>query len=541
MTDINFGESISWWLGIVVNVYDPHESGRVQIRVFGRHDDTVNIPDDSLPWALVMQPVTSAGIGKVGSSPVGLVKNSRVVGLWLDNDHQYPLVMGTVGKSGDPIPGETENGAPKIDTTTGSIPSASQASAPHPYNPYSSLYNQRVSIKDIDSGIADIFSVLNTTGSVTTKDVEKLLNIPKVPTIGYAAKGGSSSALHLARQVDPYNQISALPCMPELMTKFLDISSLVTKALTNVIREAVKAAVTAFLKLAKQIGIFKLLKMLNEIARELSSVKKLIDTIAKNLCGIKGLTDDFSAADRVLANTIYTLNSITGYNHGVTKSIPPSIANAAFSLIPNPTPISVATSTSAIPSVIVTSPPPNYVPLYVDASQDPYPGYLGYYDPINPSNTVVYTERNNQPNYTSPQEHIRGVAEISLSTAIVGPIVGGSLTSDSLYKGINGSVQTAAITATAVSIGIGLLQNPDDMESIADAVIADVSSATQTVKKTVIVHDNLASSTTASPLVIIRKIAKIGKLLGSASHIGEQTKLAIKRQMFKASLGPSIV
>ena len=53
MTDKNFGDRHGRWLGIVVNVNDPQKSGRVQIRVKGRHDDTANIPDASLPWALV--------------------------------------------------------------------------------------------------------------------------------------------------------------------------------------------------------------------------------------------------------------------------------------------------------------------------------------------------------------------------------------------------------------------------------------------------------------------------------------------------------
>ena len=99
MTELNFGESVSCWLGKVVNIKDPHESGRVQVRIYGRHDDISNIPDESLPWALVIQPVTSAAQGRLGSAPVGLTKNSQVFGFWLDSDHQYPLIMGTIGKS----------------------------------------------------------------------------------------------------------------------------------------------------------------------------------------------------------------------------------------------------------------------------------------------------------------------------------------------------------------------------------------------------------------------------------------------------------
>ena len=79
MTEASLGSSFSWWVAKVVNVKDPDQSGRVQIRIFCKHDDEKNIPDKDLPWAMPLQPVTSAAIGKLGTAPLGLVKDSKVM------------------------------------------------------------------------------------------------------------------------------------------------------------------------------------------------------------------------------------------------------------------------------------------------------------------------------------------------------------------------------------------------------------------------------------------------------------------------------
>jgi hypothetical protein len=83
----------------------------------------------------------------------------------LDSDRQYPLILGSVGRAGAPIPGQTQNGAPAVNTAFGSIPSPTQNNVS---NPYSSLFDQRVSIDEIDSGLVDIDNVELGTGTVKT-------------------------------------------------------------------------------------------------------------------------------------------------------------------------------------------------------------------------------------------------------------------------------------------------------------------------------------------------------------------------------------
>lgn len=87
-----------WFFAKVENRDDPLSLGRVQIRVFGVHpDDTTLVPIESLPWAMPIQPITSAGAYGVGCSPVGPLPGSHVFGFWLDSkDKQIPVFIGTI-------------------------------------------------------------------------------------------------------------------------------------------------------------------------------------------------------------------------------------------------------------------------------------------------------------------------------------------------------------------------------------------------------------------------------------------------------------
>jgi hypothetical protein len=84
----------------VRDIMDPLKSGRVKVRKYGFDNDEQNIQDDHLPWALPLQPVTSAATGKVGIIPTGLIVGSRVVVAFMDNDtaEQYPIIMGSFAR-----------------------------------------------------------------------------------------------------------------------------------------------------------------------------------------------------------------------------------------------------------------------------------------------------------------------------------------------------------------------------------------------------------------------------------------------------------
>lgn len=94
-----------WFTGVVEDINDPKQLGRVKVRVYGYHSaSTSDIPTTDLMWAMVGGPTTSANISGIGQTPHGLVNGTTVYGWFLDGDDaQTPLVIGT-------LPGAPANG-----------------------------------------------------------------------------------------------------------------------------------------------------------------------------------------------------------------------------------------------------------------------------------------------------------------------------------------------------------------------------------------------------------------------------------------------
>lgn len=92
-----FGDTFKWFIGVVEDRKDPMEMGRVRVRCYSIHTEDKNlIPTESLPWAQVMMPVTSASEGGIGTSPTGIVQGSTVIGFFTDGPNmQQPFVIGT--------------------------------------------------------------------------------------------------------------------------------------------------------------------------------------------------------------------------------------------------------------------------------------------------------------------------------------------------------------------------------------------------------------------------------------------------------------
>jgi len=84
-----------FYIGVVEDRHDPEAMGRVRVRVFGMHsDDRINeVPIDSLPWSMVMQPAnassTAGGISQ-------LVEGTWVLVMYIDSNMQDPLVIGSL-------------------------------------------------------------------------------------------------------------------------------------------------------------------------------------------------------------------------------------------------------------------------------------------------------------------------------------------------------------------------------------------------------------------------------------------------------------
>lgn len=91
-------DGFNWWIGVVEDRMDPEKMGRCRVRIFGYHTDSKQIlPTKDLPWATPIQPITSAAISGIGSSPLGPVEGTWVIGFFLDGeDMQQPAIFGTI-------------------------------------------------------------------------------------------------------------------------------------------------------------------------------------------------------------------------------------------------------------------------------------------------------------------------------------------------------------------------------------------------------------------------------------------------------------
>lgn len=85
-------------IGVVEDRNDPEKLGRVRVRILGLHspDRKSDIQIADLPWATVMQP---PNVSTVGATLSQLVEGTWVVCMFLDQNMQDPLVLGSIPTS----------------------------------------------------------------------------------------------------------------------------------------------------------------------------------------------------------------------------------------------------------------------------------------------------------------------------------------------------------------------------------------------------------------------------------------------------------
>lgn len=98
-----------WWFGVVEDRKDPEKLGRYRVRIVGYHTkEKGDIPTEDLPWAMVIQPITSAAISGIGMTPTGILEGTWVMGFFRDGRNaQEPVILGTLaGRPKDGPSGE---------------------------------------------------------------------------------------------------------------------------------------------------------------------------------------------------------------------------------------------------------------------------------------------------------------------------------------------------------------------------------------------------------------------------------------------------
>jgi len=113
------------YIAEVTNIQGDDKAGYVQVRKYGYENDEKNIKDEHLQWAVPLQPVTSAATGKIGKSPHGLRKGSRVLISYAENDpaEKHPFILGSFARASPPVPATPAPAAsaPSADDTTKSL------------------------------------------------------------------------------------------------------------------------------------------------------------------------------------------------------------------------------------------------------------------------------------------------------------------------------------------------------------------------------------------------------------------------------------
>ena len=95
-------DGFNWWIGQIEkdSRSDPKGSGRCKVRIIGQHPQSCDVvKDEDLPWATTMMPVTNPhSAGGLYSVTPKLRSGHWVVGFFMDNDKQQPVIMGSVGR-----------------------------------------------------------------------------------------------------------------------------------------------------------------------------------------------------------------------------------------------------------------------------------------------------------------------------------------------------------------------------------------------------------------------------------------------------------
>lgn len=92
------GQQFAWFTGVVEDVNDPEQMGRVRVRCIGYHSENKSqIATEELPWSVVMTPVQSASMSGIGQSATGILPGSWVIGFFRDGrSAQDAIVLGTI-------------------------------------------------------------------------------------------------------------------------------------------------------------------------------------------------------------------------------------------------------------------------------------------------------------------------------------------------------------------------------------------------------------------------------------------------------------
>ena len=130
-------DGFNWWVGQVEGTAQDEVNNkggyRFKVRIVGEHPgDPEILSTADLPWATVVMPVTVPFMpGNVGGGHPQLQVGCWVIGFYIDNDRQKPIIMGSIGQ----VPGATKTFVERTPDTKPFVTAIPQLNAQADGNP----------------------------------------------------------------------------------------------------------------------------------------------------------------------------------------------------------------------------------------------------------------------------------------------------------------------------------------------------------------------------------------------------------------------
>ena len=437
------------FLAEVRNINDPWFCGRVQIRIYGLHDDETNIKDVDLPWATPIQDITSAATAKAGKAPLGMLVGSRVFGIFLDKERQMPIILGTYARAAKPVD--------KNDNTQGqegSDPTSKGVDLPASTNPSQSDNIGRAPNHPVLNGKA-----LNTENDMYNK-------------AQFSDNGSGDKAVDTAKQKFAPNSEQPTTAAADTTSKLPESIAQVDPAMTSQI------LTTMFSSLASVRDIMNLTTANSQNKIVTDSFSFALALLVKKY-GFTTIINIFSAT--LNNNNILYLNTA---NQKIVKDGLNSIILQAAQLGPTSIPVYIApdvifpNNNQMTPAPLYTQAPDLYIQKYYAGGSDPNPGYIEW---IGPNNDSVYTLRtNNNPPYSSATESLIATTQSQIAMALEPNIITGSLsiiTLNNILETNNNNVNSASNNAALGVNSLNILNIIQQLIGVLGQTIATTQSA----------------------------------------------------------------